>query len=71
MDASLYLQVVFLVLLIALPIISKRVEHNLELFFLAMAGATLGSLWSWHLLEEALLHPVAVYQPGSATSPLA
>jgi len=70
--SSLYLQIVFLVLLIALPILSKKVEHNLELFFLAMAvaGATLEGLWSWHLLKEALLHPVAVYQPGIGYIPI-
>jgi predicted cation transporter len=34
--------------LVALPIASKKVEHNLELFFLAMAvaGATLAGIWS-------------------------
>jgi predicted cation transporter len=65
MELSL-LQVVFLVLLVALPIASKKVEHNLELFFLAMAvaGATLAGIWSPHLVEEAFLHPLAVYQPG-------
>jgi predicted cation transporter len=52
------LQLVFLVLLVALPIASKKVEHNLELFFLAMAvaGATLEGLWSHELLKEAFLH---------------
>ncbi len=66
------LQLAFLVLLIALPILSKRVEHNLELFFLAMAvaGATLEGIWSLHLLEEALLHPLAVYQPGIGYVPV-
>jgi hypothetical protein len=38
MELSL-LQLVFLVLLVALPILSKKVEHNLELFFLVMAVA--------------------------------
>ena len=33
------LQVVFLVLLVARPILSKKVEHNIELFFLVMAAA--------------------------------
>jgi len=32
------LQVVFLVLLVALPLVSKKVEHNLELFFLGDGG---------------------------------
>ena len=66
------LQVAFLVLLIALPVASKKVEHNLELFFLAMAvvGATLEGIWSLRLIEEAFLHPVAVYQPGLGYLPI-
>jgi len=66
------LQVAFLVLLIALPVVSKKVEHNLELFFLAMAvvGATLEGIWRLDLIEEALLHPVAVYQPGLGYLPI-
>jgi Predicted cation transporter len=66
------LQVVFLVLLVALPILSKKVEHNIELFFLAMAvaGATLAGIWSPHLVEEALLHPLTVYQPGVGYVPI-
>jgi predicted cation transporter len=66
------LQVVFLVLLVALPLASKKVEHNLELFFLAMAvaGATLEGLWSLELLKEAFLHPLAVYQPGIGYVPI-
>jgi len=66
------LQLVFLVLLVALPILSKKVEHNLELFFLAMAvaGATSAGIWSPHLVEEALLHPLAVYQPGIGYVPI-
>ncbi|MEM1597017.1 MAG: DUF1646 family protein [Pyrobaculum sp.] len=69
---DLWLQVVFLILLIALPIASKKVEHNLELFFLTMAalGATLEGLWSWELLKEALVHPLAVYQPGVGYIPV-
>lgn len=66
------LQVAFLVLLVALPILSKKVEHNLELFFLAMAvaGATLAGIWSLELLKEALLHPLTVYQPGIGYVPI-
>jgi predicted cation transporter len=65
------LQLVFLVLLVALPIASKKVEHNLELFFLAMAvaGTTLEGLWSPHLVE-AFLHPLTVYQPGVGYVPI-
>ncbi len=66
------LQVVFLVLLVALPLASKKVEHNLELFFLAMAvaGATLAGIWRPHLVEETLLHPLTVYQPGIGYVPI-
>jgi predicted cation transporter len=66
------LQLVFLVLLVALPVFSKKVEHNLELFFLAMAvaGATLAGIWSLQLVEEALLHPLTVYQPGVGYVPI-
>ena len=66
------LQVAFLVLLVALPTLSKKVEHNLELFFLVMAvaGATLEGDWSPQLVEEALLHPLAVYQPGIGYVPI-
>jgi len=44
----------------------------LELFFLAMAvvGATLEGIWRLDLIEEALLHPVAVYQPGLGYLPI-
>ncbi len=66
------LQVVLLVLLVVLPLASKKVEHNLELFFLAMAvaGATLEGLWSLEPLKEAFLHPLAVYQPGIGYVPI-
>jgi predicted cation transporter len=66
------LQLVFLVLLVALPIASKKVEHNLELFFfvMAVAGATSAGIWSPHLVEETLLHPLTVYQPGVGYVPI-
>lgn len=69
---QLLLQIVFLVVLVLPPLISKKVEHNIELFFLAFgaAGVSLAGLWSWELLKEALLHPVAVYQPGLGYLPI-
>ncbi|ABP50433.1 MAG: DUF1646 family protein [Pyrobaculum sp.] len=69
---DLLLQIIFLVALVAGPVLSKRIEHNIEIYFLALgvAGATISNLWSWHLLEEALLHPVAVYQPGIGYIPV-
>jgi predicted cation transporter len=51
-----------LVALLTIPIVSKRVEHNIEYFFLAagiIAVSAVG-MWSLHLLEEALLHPVVI-----------
>ncbi|MFN3803890.1 MAG: DUF1646 family protein [Pyrobaculum sp.] len=69
---DLLLQVVFLVLLLVPPLVSKKVEHNLEAFFFVMSliAATIGGLWSISLLKEALLHPVAVYQPGLGYIPI-
>ncbi len=69
---QLILQIVFLIVLVVPPLVSKRVEHNIELFFLAVgaAGVSLAGLWSWDLLKEALLHPVAVYQPGLGYLPI-
>ena len=66
------IQAAFLVALVAGPLLSKKVEHNIELYFLALAaaGATIGDIWSLHLLEEALLHPVALYQPGIGYIPV-
>ncbi|MEM1926490.1 MAG: DUF1646 family protein [Pyrobaculum sp.] len=69
---DLLIRVVYLVLLIALPLISKKVEHNLEVFFFIMAvsAATIAGIWSDYLLKEAFLHPVAVYQPGIGYIPI-
>lgn len=52
--------IVLLVLL--LPFISKRVEENLELFFLVMGvcAVTVSGLWSWELVIEALKAPVVI-----------
>ncbi len=55
-------QIGMLVALLTIPIVSKRVEHNIEYFFLAagiIAVSAVG-MWSLHLLEEALLHPVVI-----------
>ncbi|WP_245521955.1 DUF1646 family protein [Pyrobaculum neutrophilum] len=49
-------------MLVVTPLVSKRVERNIEPFFLAVgtAGVSLAGLWSWELLKEAPPHPVAV-----------
>jgi len=49
---SLSVQIVFLVVLIVPPLVSRWVERNLEFFFLVLAliGATLAGFWggTWH-----------------------
>ncbi len=72
METGLFLQMTFLTLLLTLPLVSKKVEHNLEVFFfvVSLAAATVGGLWSFELLKEALLHPLAVYQPGYGYVPI-
>ncbi len=55
-------QVGMLIALLTIPIISKRVEHNIEYFFLSagVIAVSVVNMWSLHLLEEALLHPVII-----------
>lgn len=55
------LSVVTLIVL-TLPFIVKKVEHNLELFFLVMGAiaVTISGLWSWGLIEESLKAPVMI-----------
>ncbi len=49
-------------LVLALPFAVKRVEENLELFFLIMGvcAVTVSGLWSWDLVIEALKAPVVI-----------
>jgi predicted cation transporter len=49
-------------LVLILPFISKRVEENLELFFVIMGvcAVTVSGLWSWGLVIEALKAPVVI-----------
>ncbi|MBN1374892.1 MAG: DUF1646 family protein [Dehalococcoidia bacterium] len=49
-------------LVLVLPFISRRVEGNLELFFLIMgvSAVTVSGLWSWELVGEALKAPVMI-----------
>ncbi len=52
-----------LVVILLAPILSHRVEQNLEAFFLAMgmAAATITSKWSWELVYEAVTSPVMLH----------
>jgi predicted cation transporter len=49
-------------LILLLPFLSRKVEENLEPFFLAagLASLTVSGLWSWRVLGEALRAPVMV-----------
>jgi len=49
-------------LVLVLPFIIKKVEENLELFFLIMGflAVTISGLWSWELVLEALKAPVMI-----------
>lgn len=55
-------QITTLLTLIVTPLLSKKVEHNLEYFFLIVSIIAVGvtNTFSYHLLEEALLHPVMI-----------
>src|SRR3990172_5123756 len=55
------LGLVFLVVLVA-PFVSKKVEHNLEpfLFVMGVIAATVSSIWSLKLVEEALIEPIKI-----------
>ncbi len=59
---SIIPQIGVLVALLVLPILSKRIEHNIEYFFLAagLVAVSMVNIWSLHLLEEASLHPVMI-----------
>jgi predicted cation transporter len=49
-------------LVLILPFIVKKVEENLELFFLVMGmcAVTVSGLWSWELVIDALKAPVVI-----------
>lgn len=54
--------VIITLLVLILPFKVKRVEENLEAFFLIMgiAAVSVSGLWSWELLKEALRAPVQI-----------
>ncbi|MDA8099604.1 MAG: DUF1646 family protein [Nitrospiraceae bacterium] len=64
---NLLLGIVFLLILV-LPITVKRVEHNIELFLLAVGALTVSlsslfgpeRLWDLQLIETALIEPVRI-----------
>ena len=49
-------------LVLVLPFVIKKVEENLEIFFLTMGilAVTISGLWSWDLAVEALKAPVMI-----------
>jgi len=55
-------QIGALVAILAIPMVSKKVEHNIEYFFLitGMVVVTITNIWSFYLLKEALLHPIMI-----------
>lgn len=54
--------VIITLLVLILPFKVKRVEENLEAFFLIMgiAAVSVSGLWSWELVKEALRAPVQI-----------
>jgi predicted cation transporter len=53
---------IVVVAVLILPFISKKIEENLEPFFLVMGiiAVTISGLWSWKLTGEALKAPVMI-----------
>lgn len=53
---------VVLLLVLLLPFIFKKVEHNLEafLFVMGIAAAFISGQMSWHLGKEAILEPIPI-----------
>jgi len=53
---------VILLVVLAAPLLSKRVEENLEPFLLVMgtAAASVSQVWSARLVEESLMEPVKI-----------
>lgn len=51
-----------IVIVIVMPLISKRIEENLEIFILAVgiAAATISNIWNKDLIKMTLEHPVMI-----------
>lgn len=60
-STAIGLSIVTLMVLV-LPFVVKRVEENLEIFFLLMGiiSVSISGLWSWELVIEALKAPVMI-----------
>lgn len=54
-----------ILVVLVLPFMSKRVEHNLEafLFVMGVLSVTVSGLWSSHLVADALLDPIRIQHP--------
>ena len=54
--------VTIIILVLALPFLSKKVERQLEafLFIMGCLAVTISGLWSWHLVEKALVKPIKI-----------
>ena len=61
-DVVLAADLIILLLVLVLPLVSHRVEQNLEafLFIMGLASAVVAGVLSWHLIREALTHPIAI-----------
>ncbi|MBI2201235.1 MAG: DUF1646 family protein [Armatimonadetes bacterium] len=61
-DFVIIADLIILLLVLALPLLSHRVEQNLEafLFFMGLASAIVAGVLSPHLIRDALTHPVAI-----------
>ena len=62
MDFVIVANLVILLLVLTLPLISHRVEQNLEafLFIMGVLSALAASVLSWPLIRDALAHPVPI-----------
>jgi len=49
-------------MVLLLPFLSKKIEEELEafLFIMGIISVSISRLWSWHLVEEALLEPIKI-----------
>ncbi len=54
-----------LLVVLVLPFLLRRVEHNLEAFLLVMGvlSVTIAGVWSPHLVREAFLDPIRIQHP--------
>lgn len=61
-DFVIIADLIILLLVLALPLLSHRVEQNLEafLFFMGLASAIVAGVLSPRLIRDALTHPVAI-----------